>query len=500
MRGTPIQIGGLVARSLTYFDGQVNMACLLCETLPTVENGGVTADMTPEGTPGQKVVFRLKPNLKWDDGAPVTAADVVLAWKAGRQPSSNYAWQKRLAEEIWQVSARDDRTVEVRRRGQSCTPADFRFLPLPSRLEAAAVEGGNYATESLYVRAPTTSGLYNGPYRVSEKLDQKLILTRNPHWAGQAPAYDRVELVYRPNAAVMVDALAAGEVDLLTDVSASTADQATRKVPDRIVAVSRPGRSTMQVTLNHDDPRLADTRVRKALLLALDRPALAASYGKGAVSARSFLTPRFPYYDAGITDRPARIEEANRLLDQAGWKAGRDGVRRNAKGEALSFRFAVSPSAAQLPFATLLTNAWRRIGVETRIEAFTGIGQLTAKNPPPLAMFGYTLEGGQNIDFHVFNSHNIPKEGEVRNGLNIFRYRNAEVDNAVAQLRDGCSPDELAPAYRTLQRRVAEDVPFIPLFFMPEAHLLPRDFPLPDAERIQFLQTEEIEYWGVRRR
>ena len=504
--GSASLAAGMAARGLTYFDGQVNMACLLCDRLPTVANGGVVDDVTPEGGAGQRVTFRLKPGLKWDDGTPLTARDFVLAWTVGRAPDSAYAWRSRLAEEIWSVAAPDDRTVEVRRRGRSCRPNDFRFAPLPTRLEGALAAGDarGYADKSLYVTAPATRGLYNGPYRVA-RLDgapadaQKLVLGRNPHWSGPRPAFDRVEFVYRTTAAAMAQALAAGEVDLMANASLEVADRVARAAPGRFVDVRRESRPLMQVALNHDDPRLADVRVRRALLDALDRPALAASFGPKTVAATSFLTPRFAYFDRSIGGGARRAGEAARLLDDAGWKPGPDGIRRAADGRTLSFRLAVHRSHIDKPFVAAIVDAWRRIGVEARIEPWLGIAQLTANDPPPMALFGYMLEGATDIDFDVFASHSIPKPDEVRNGLNIFRYRNAEVDRVVELMRGACDAAELAPAYATLQRRVAEDLPLLPLFFTPEAHLLPPNLVRPSQRRLAYLLAEEVEHWRLRR-
>lgn len=497
---------GMAARGLTYFDGRVSMACLLCDVLPTTANGGVVDDVTPEGETGQKVTFRLKPNLRWDDGTPLTARDFVLAWTVGRAPDSAYAWRSRLAEEIWSVTAPDDRTLVVRRRGRSCRPNDFRFAPLPSRLEAALVADDvrGYADKSLYVKSPTTRGLYNGPYRVAgftgaPNERQSIVLERNPHWAGAKPAFDRVEFVYRRTAAAMAEALAAGEVDLMANASLDLADQVARSAPGRFVDLRREGRVLMQVALNHDDPRLADVRVRRALLEALDRPGLAASFGPKTVAATSFLTQRFPYFDKRIASGPGRTGEAARLLDEAGWKPGPDNIRRAADGRTLSFRLAVQRSQIDKPFVASIVDAWRRIGVEARIEPWGGIGQLTAKDPPPMALFGYLLEGATDIDFEVFGSRSIPRQDEVRNGLNIFRYRNAEVDRVVELMRGACDATELAPAYAMLQRRVAEDLPLLPLFFMPEAHLLPPNLVPPPQQRIAYLLTEEVESWRLRR-
>lgn len=494
-------IGELALRGLTYFNGVIEIACLLCDALPTEADKTLVDAPAPDGAAGQTVRFRLKSGLRWDDGRPVTAQDAVLAWQVGRAADSAYFWRSRLQHEIVSVRAVGRRLVEVHRRGRACNPADFRFALLPSQLETDVAQGNvaGYALKSLHVVTPTKRGLYNGPYRVTAYRagppgNQSVAFAQNPYWSGKRPIHRRIELIYRPNAAAMAKALVAGEVDLLLNAPLTVADAIEKDSPDRFAVVRREGRVLMQVSLNHEDVRLADVRVRRALLQALDRNALASSFGPWTIPARSFLTRRFPFFEAAASaDGDAAV-----LLEAAGWRLGSDGIRRDSRGQVLSFRMAVATTHADRPFVQEAIAAWRRAGVEVTPERFGGIAQLTGNDPPPLALFPYQLEGGRNVDFHIFGSGAIPKPGEVRNGLNIFRYRNPATDRIVEDLREGCDPMALAGHYKALQRQVAEDLPLLPLFFLPEAHLLPSRLVPPDNTRIAYLLLGEIENWKWR--
>lgn len=494
---------GFVIRPLLHFDGHINLACLVCENLPTRANGGVTDDTDPEGRPGQRVRFRIRHEARWDDGAPVVAEDFVLAWRAGRDAANRYAWRSRLSEEIWDARAVSEREFEVRRRGRSCAPADFRFAPLPSRL----VQAGGQDPGSL-VRATGASGdqirrgFYTGPYRpasVSREADgDRVVLERNPFWRGPRPAYDTVVVVYRMTPDALRKAVLEGHVDLVSPASPALALEAQAAHPDRLNAVVRPGRSLLQVSVNLDNPVLKDIRVRRALLLSLDRAALAASISPGAAPAQSFLSARFPHFEALLAPSSPTLEQAQALLEQAGWTQAADGVRRSAGGAPLRLRLAVQPSRLNTPVVDQIVQSWRALGVEAVVEPWTGIAQHTGEQPPPLALFGYTLEGGANIDHDVFDSASIPRRGEVRNGLNIFRWRNAEVDRLVALLREECEPAARAAALRALQRRVADELPMLPLVFLPEAHILPAALAPPDASRVELVSSREVERWTVR--
>ncbi|MFC7543205.1 hypothetical protein ACFQU2_32245 [Siccirubricoccus deserti] len=77
---------GFARRPLTVYDPDWRLACMLCETLPTLGNGLAALETTPEGKPGIRVTFRLRADARWGDGTPVSAEDLRFAWEAGRRP------------------------------------------------------------------------------------------------------------------------------------------------------------------------------------------------------------------------------------------------------------------------------------------------------------------------------------------------------------------------------------------------------------------------------
>ncbi len=81
---------GFARRPLTAYGADWRLACLTCETLPTLENGGAERETTPDGKQGIRVTFRLREGLRWGDGTPVSAEDLRFAWEAGREAATGF--------------------------------------------------------------------------------------------------------------------------------------------------------------------------------------------------------------------------------------------------------------------------------------------------------------------------------------------------------------------------------------------------------------------------
>ena len=81
---------GFTRRPLTAYDADWRLACLFCETLPTLENGLAVRETTPDGRPGIRVTYQLREGLRWGDGTPVTSEDLLFAWQAGRDPATGF--------------------------------------------------------------------------------------------------------------------------------------------------------------------------------------------------------------------------------------------------------------------------------------------------------------------------------------------------------------------------------------------------------------------------
>jgi len=83
-------VRNMALRQLTAWNKDWKLGCLLCTELPTIENGLAKIEDRPDGSKGMAVTFKLQPDLKWGDGVPVTAKDVVFSWELGKSPESGF--------------------------------------------------------------------------------------------------------------------------------------------------------------------------------------------------------------------------------------------------------------------------------------------------------------------------------------------------------------------------------------------------------------------------
>ena len=138
---------------------------------------------------------------------------------------------------------------------------------------------GGYINQTIYNRAPTTAGLYDGPYMITGyNSGDQIILEANPHWPGTKPGFKRIAIRLIGNSAALQANLLSGDVDTMAGEGLGlTIDQVValkERYPDRFVYIFKPSPLYEHLDLQKNNPILNDLRVRRALLMALDRKTL----------------------------------------------------------------------------------------------------------------------------------------------------------------------------------------------------------------------------------
>ncbi len=471
---------GFADHPVVAYDPDRHLQCLLCTEIPSVANG----DVVMEGA-GMAVTWHFKPGLTWGDGAPLGAADLAFTARVGRDPNSGFANTKTWAQ-VSRVDVVDPQTAVVHLTEPNYEFAELAEL-LPAHLEQpvfdAAHSPGEYMQHSLYNRDPLNPGLYNGPYRISAiEQGTLVVLDRNPHWNGDRPYFDRIVLKTIGNTAALQANLLSGDVDMVPgDGSGMTLDQVLvlqAQYPARFVYAYKPNLAYTHIDLQLDNPILADVRVRRALLMGLDRQSMVDKLMGGRVPiANSFVNPQEPQYTADVRTYPYDPAAARALLAEAGWKPGEDGVCRNAAGQRLSIIFSTSTGVrARELLQQVMQSQWRSIGVETII-----------KNEPPRTLFGETLKhrsfdgmamfgwlnSVESSPRQILSSGQIPAAANNWGGTNYTGFRNPRMDADIDAMERELDPAKRLPLWADMQRIYADELPVLPLFFGSEAHVWP---------------------------
>ncbi len=471
---------GFSDRPVTTFDASGKLLCLLCTRIPSVANG----DAVPEGA-GMAVTYRFKPGLTWGDGAPLGAADLAFTARVGRDPNSGFA-----NTHTWAIVSRVD-VIDPLTAVMHFTELNYQFDQLgellPAHLEESvfdrAAGPGEYARQSFYARDPTNAGLYNGPYRITGyDSGSRVVLERNANWHGKRPYFDRVIVKSIGNTAALQTNLLSGDVDMIPGEGVGlTLDQVLalqKQTPDQFVYAYKPNLTYTHIDLQLDNPILADVRVRRALLMGIDRQSMVDRLMGGRVPvANGFVNPIEPTYDADVAKYPFDPDRARALLKEAGWTPGDDGICRNGAGDRLSLEFSTSSGVrARELLQQVMQSEWRHIGVETII-----------RNEPARTLFGETLKhrafkgmamfawssGIESTPRQILHSGQIPTAANNWGGGDYTDFHNATMDADIDAMERELDPEKRRTLWLEMQKIYSEQLPVLPLFFGSEAHVWP---------------------------
>jgi peptide/nickel transport system substrate-binding protein len=474
----------MALRPITTYDAQWKLVCLLCTELPTIENGLAAVETLPDGRRGLAVTIKLKPHLFWGDGTPVTARDVAFTWEVGRHAQTGAA-DIEIFRRIARIEVKDEHTVVLHQDRVAYNYNDLGdFTVMPAAVEAKAfADPAEYRKRTAYDTDPANAALYNGPYRIVRAVPGSHVeLAPNPVWRGPAPGFGRIVVRTIENASALEATLRSGGIDYIPGELGLTLDQGValeRRLPPGYEILYKPGLNYEHVVLDLDNPILKDARVRRALVLGIDRATLVKQLfaGRQAV-ADGFLPPIDPMAATDLPRYAYDPAEAARLLDEAGWRKDADGVRRNAAGQIFSLSFVTTAGNRSRELVQqALQSQWRALGLDIRL-----------KTEPARVLFGETLPqrkfGGMAMFAWVgapeasprtmLRSSEIPGPANNLGGENYAGFRDAEADRLIDALEAELDPTKRKDLWHRLQALYAAALPAIPLYFQTDPYILPR--------------------------
>ncbi len=472
----------MTLRPVTEYGHDWTLRCFLCTRLPTIENGLAEPVARADGGTGAAVTYALHPDATWGDGTPVTSADVVFTWETALREGTGFSAREEYAR-ITSIDVIDAKTFTLHLDRLTYTYNAFVGAILPAHLEAEpAADPAEYRNRTLYDTRPTEPGLWYGPYRVAEVVSgSHVVLTPNPTWYGSAPAFKRIVVRVIENTSALQANLLSGTIDYVSGQIGFNTDEALafeRDAADRFQVSFVPSLIYEHVDFNLDSVYFRDRRVRQALMHAVDRDALVHALFDGRQQvAHSPVHPLAPGYDPDIPTYAYDPERAARLLDEAGWSAGADGIRVSAEGERLSFPFMTTAGSRVRELVQQVLQAqFREVGVEALIRnepARVFFGEtVTHRTNPGLNMYAF-LSTPEGVPVEMLRSDRIPSEANGFTGQNFPGYRSERMDMLLDALELELNPDRRRTMWSELQQTYAEDLPAMPLYFRVEPYVVP---------------------------
>lgn len=512
----PLQSTGISIRHATrlfnaeldFTDARESPTPYLAQALPELNTESWR--VFPDGR--METSYRLKPNLRWHDGAALTAEDFAFAWQAYATPEFGVSASRPIGV-MEEVLAPDSGTVVIRWRQLYPDAGALAegFQALPRHILQSAYQAGQADT---LVNHPYWSVEYvgAGPYQLERWEPGAFIeaVAFDGHVLGR-PKIERVVIRFMSDENTVVTNLLAGEIHFATDRTLRFQHAMTLRgawaANNGGTAILTPsqGRYTLvQFRSEIAKPRaILDGRVRKAVAHATDRQALneALFEGQGAPSD-SFVSHQVPYFaeiERAIARYPYDPRRTEQLMSEAGFTRGSDGLLVSTAGERFSPELLDETGAHNEQELAIMADSWRRAGIDVQPALLPAAQLSDAQRRASFPAFYTTTGGGvreQRLDF--LTTATIPSPENRWSGQNRGGWSSSEYDrlwHAFATTLDRTDRNRLVVQ---MEQLASEQLPALMLFFNfgVSAHLAVLKGP--DAGAIDSAVNWNVHEWELR--
>ncbi|MBT9155915.1 MAG: Oligopeptide-binding protein AppA [Firmicutes bacterium] len=406
--------------------------------------------------------FWLRPGLVWHDGRPLTARDVKFTIEAILHPEYTGRRRGDFAS-VSGITVVSDHIVDITLSTEDATFIGRMTMGL---IPQHVFEGTTI--RDMAAHSFSTNPIGAGPYRFVRWVRGQFIeLARNPNWHLDGPFIERVVIRAYPDSNVLHAAWEAGDIDWGAAVPSDIIPTVLERMRDRARFFEIPAIFGYDyVGLNLTNPILADLRVRQALMYGIDRPAIVRTVFDGRANVvHGHLVPSHWAHNPNLYTYPHNRLRAIDLLRQAGFTTvGRDGIRTNAAGQRLSFRFLIRTGIPERhDTLAMLQSYWRLIGIEILPEVLEWSVLVERLNTVNFDMNIMGWSFAEDPDsFTIFHSSQGRNPATGRNvGMNNMQLNDAEVDRLIMLGRTTIDETERRAIYQRLDVRLNEILPYV---------------------------------------
>ncbi|XUY29634.1 peptide ABC transporter substrate-binding protein [Agrobacterium sp. rho-8.1] len=482
-----IYSSSMVIEPLARYDEKGELVPTLVTEIPTLENGGLSQDLL-------SMTWKLKPDVKWSDGTPLTAEDVIFTWKYCTAPDGGCA-QAAQYEGVKTVEAPDPHTVKITFNEPKPYPYSA-FVGGQSPIIQKKQFENCVGAKAPGCTSANFGPIGTGPFVVKDfKPNDVISFIANPNYRDPAkPAFATATLKGGGDAASAARAvLETGEFDYAWNMQVEPEILATMVAAGKGELVTAFGTQVERINLNHynADPALGDKRstkeagphpslsdpaVRRALSMAIDRNIIdEAAYGEaGRPTCNIVPGPEAFASTANDWCLTADVDGANKLLDDAGWAKGADGIRAK-NGVRLSFLYATSTNSVRQATQELVKDMWSQIGVDaelrnTSASVFFGGDPASPdtfqKFYADVEMYTNNFDGTDPEKYLAeWLCDKVPAPSNGWQGQNIPRYCNPEYDKLLGELSKTAQLEKRIELSKKLNDMLTEEGAHIPLIY-----------------------------------
>lgn len=449
-------ISSMTGAWLVKYDAQNRPYPELLTVIPTQQNGGISKD-------GDTITWHLRKGVRWSDGVPFTADDVVFSTKVVLNPANN-----EVGRDGWNLITKIDEPDKYTVVYHLKHP----YSPYIPTFFGSAGANPDVLPKHLLAQYPNINHVpYNskpvgiGPFRVVIwKRADSVELEPNPYYFRGTPKLQKIVFKLIPSLDTLLTQMQTGDVELWPVVPASYIVQT--KALANVHTLVRPGIFYGHLDFNVTRPLVSDVRVREAIRFAINRPEIIAKVSHGyAIAQESIVPPSMPFAPKGIPNVPYDPAKARALLDAAGWKVGPGGVRvKNGQRLALQFPYFTGVPTADAA-VELIRADLHAVGIEIDTRKYA-----------PAMFFAAYQDGGivyaGKWDMTMFSWQGLPVADISNtlecnqippNGQNVLHYCNAELDKLLEEVKQTYDTQRQAQLLAQEMRIIVRDVPTIVL-------------------------------------
>ena len=474
---------------LAGWDSDGNLVAALAAEIPSRENGGLAAD-------GKSVTWKLKQGVKWHDGKPFTADDVVFNWEFSSDPETATVTSGSYKDV--KVEKVDDFTVRV-----------LFDKPTPFWADAFVGTAGMIIPKHLFVdykgaksrEAPTNlKPVGTGAFKFVDFKPGDMVRAEafaDYHIPNQ-PYFDTLEMKGGGDAVSAARAvLQTGEYDYAWNMQVEDAILKRLETGGKGEVHVVPGGNIEFIQLNSTDPwtevdgerssiktkhpAFSDPAVRQAMMLLVDRKSVEDHiYGRTGVATANFLNNP-ERFNSKNTKYEFSVAKANELLDKAGWKKGADGIREKG-GVKLKFVYQTSINAPRQKNQAIVKQAAQQAGIDLELKSVVASVFFSSDvaNPDTYPKFYadiqmYTTTMSQPDPDRFMNQYcswEVATKDNKWQGRNSSRFRNGEYDKLYKEAQGELDPVKRAALFIRMNDIVVgpENGTIIPVVYRPRAH------------------------------
>ena len=425
----------------------------LCTEIPSQKNGGISAD-------GKAITWHLRHGVKWSDGAPFDADDVVFTTKAVLNPA-NIVVSRDGWDQITKIDEPDKYTVVYHLKAPYSSFATTFFSTggaNPAILPQHLLKSYPNLNQVPYNSLPVGIGPFK--YQAWNRGDSVVMVANDKYFRGR-PKLDRI--VYRTvqDRNTVLQQMHSHELDLWIPISphyfpevAAIAATGTSKIP---------GFTFDHLDFNLQNPVLQDVRVRRALRYALNRREIIDKVQNGLYILNESPIVSVSRYHVDLPLVPFDIAKANALLDADGWKRGKDGVRMKG-GRRLALTVALAAGSPDSDTQVeLIRGWWTQLGVQLIVKHYLNSlffapaseGGIIYGGKFDVVIFGWGTDPNGDLS-NLYACYRFPP-----NGQNDMRWCDAEANAAMNAAKTTYDQTLRKQYLAVLQRRVYDQVPTV---------------------------------------